>query len=114
MNKSNKFPKLKKQLANFISDEEGSILRPKATVAGPLAVGAVLVMSKELATTAEASRYVSHASHRSHASGNSQQNHTSHSNTSHNNVADTSGAPSHSNVSHPSHSSHSSGVSSGF
>lgn len=89
-----KFPKLKKKISSFINDEDGTVLRSKAAVAGPVALGTVLLMSKEMAISAEASKFVSHLSHSSHSSS-----HASHS--------------SHSN-SLPSHTSHSSGTVSGF
>lgn len=96
MSEQSKFPKLKKKIASFISDEEGTILRSKAAVVGPVALGTLLLMSKEMTLNVEgATRFNSHASHRSHSSGT----HGSHG--------------SHSNVM-PAHSSHSSGSTSGF
>lgn len=110
------FPKLKKKLSNFLNDEEGTILRSKAAVVGPMAVGTVLLMSKELTMSAEASRYTSHLSHRSHASHSSN---ASHSNQATGSTGDNSGHNNHANhASHsntlPAHSSHSSGTTSGF
>lgn len=93
MSEQSKFPKLKKKIASFISDEEGTILRSKAAVVGPVALGTLLLMSKEMTLNVEgATKFNSHASHRSHSSGT----HGSHSNVM------------------PAHSSHSSGSTSGF
>lgn len=105
MNKKIKFPKIKKTIDSFIHDEEGSMLRSKAAAVGPLAVGALVVMNKEMTMTVEASKFHSHASHRSHASGHS--SHLSHSNNA--GTVETVQTPSV-----PSHSSHSSGSTSGF
>lgn len=79
MDNEPKFPKIKKKLENFLKDEEGTILRSKAAIVGPVAVGTVLLMSKEMTMTAEAN-FVSHASHRSHSSGvtGNHVNHVSH------------------------------------
>lgn len=98
------FPKFKKKLQDFIKDEEGSIIRSKAAIIGPAAVGTVLIMSREMNMTAEASSFLSHVSHRSHSSHRS---HVSHMNAAH---------VSHSNGTAviPNHSSHSSGLASGF
>lgn len=112
MTNESKFPKIKKKLVNFLKDEEGTILRSKAAIVGPVAAGTVLLMSKEITITAEALKFSSHASHRSHSSHSSWAtgSHVSHSNGS--TVGDTNHA-SHSNTL-PSHSSHSSGTTSGF
>ena len=109
MSNKSKFPKIKKRLENFLKDEEGTILRSKAAIVGPVAAGTVLLMSKEMAITAEAAKFQSHASHRSHSSGTTG-NHASHSNSSTGNETNNS---SHSNTL-PAHSSHSSGTTSGF
>lgn len=101
MNKDFVFPKIKKKLGDFFSDEEGAMLRSKAAVLGPVAVGTVLLMNKELTLTAAATKHQSHLSHRSHASG--VDSHVSHA----------SGEASNA-TSIPTHSSHSSGLSSGF
>ena len=102
------FPKLKKKLSSFVDDEEGTVLRSKAAIVGPLAVGAVVLMSKEMTIEAQASKFHSHLSHRSHSSGSTGSGHSSH--VSHSNGSTTTA---HSN-STPSHSSHSSGSTSGF
>lgn len=109
MNNEFKFPKIKKKLEDFLKDEEGTILRSKAAIVGPVAAGTVLLMSKEMSMTAEAAKFTSHASHRSHSSGTTG-NHVSHSNSS---TGSETNHASHSNTL-PSHSSHSSGTTSGF
>ena len=110
MNSNTVFPKLKKKLSNFVKDEEGTVLRSKAAVVGPLAVGAIVLMSKEMTIEAQASKFHSHLSHRSHSSGTTSSvgDHSSH-------VSHSSGSTTtaHSN-SMPSHSSHSSGNTSGY
>lgn len=100
MSKDNIFPKIKKKLSNFINDEEGTILRSKAAIVGPVAIGTVLLMNKEMTINAEASKFHSHMSHSSHSSGTTG-THSNNLHTSHNNTM-------------PAHSSHSSGSTSGF
>ncbi len=97
------FPIIKKNLSNFISDEEGTTLRSKAAIIGPLAVGAIVLMSKEMMIESQAARFVSHSSHFSRPS----YTHSSH--VSNSNI----GVSTHSEGL-PAHSSHASGLMSGF
>ena len=105
MSKERVFPKLKKSISSFIKDEEGTILRNKAAVVGPLVVGAIVLMSKDLDVEASTPRFVSHVSHTSHAS---------HSSNYSNDGYDWNTETTQSDSYYPAHSSHSSGTVSGF
>ncbi|MDE7389331.1 MAG: zinc transporter 7, partial [Lachnospiraceae bacterium] len=87
------FPKLKRELINFIDDQEGNVTRNKI-----LTIGSLIILLSVLTTDA----YAGHRSHSSHSSHSSTSYHRSH-------VSHTSSRGSHSNRSlHGSHNSHTS------
>lgn len=84
------FPKIQRDISNFLFDEEGNILRSKI-----LTVGSMMVLLSVFLAQDAFAKHTSHSSHKSHSS------HSSHSSGSH--------SSSHSShVSHQSHSSHAS------
>ena len=96
----NKFPQIKREIMNFIEDEEGNITRGKM-----LTVGSLVVL---MGLIAGIDAYAKHSSHKSHSSHSSTSYHRSHvSHTSHRSSTGHSSHSSHSNT-HSSHSSHSS------
>ena len=127
MNENKFFPGLRKSIANFVKDENGTMLRAKAAVVGPIATGAIILMSNE--TTVDATetpaRHQSHASHVSHVSHSSHHSHynsgdpITYDETDPGGSGDAGSTTNHDtkpeyDYAHPSHSSHSSGSSSGF
>ena len=87
-----KFPQIKREIINFIEDEEGNITRGKM-----LTVGSLVVL---MGLIAGIDAYAKHSSHKSHSSHSSTSYHRSH-------VSHTSHKSSNSHSSHGSHGSHS-------
>ena len=104
MDKNELFPKAKKGIENFLTDQEGNIPRNKILTVGVMTILLGIIFAQD-----------AFAAHRSHSSHRSHQSHRSHSNSghrshySHSSSSHGSSHNSHSNVTtqHNSHSSHS-------
>ena len=101
---NNRFPKIKKSINDFVSDEDGSITRSKLIAVGSM----VLLMTMVSAIQAYAA-HRSHSSHSSHSSTSYYRGHVSHvSHTSHSSGSGSHGShSSHSSSTHSNHGSHS-------
>ncbi len=95
MDIKNIFPEIKKEVKDFLSEEEGNISRSKI-----LTIGSLIVMMSVLLMDEVFAAHSSHSSHSSHGSHSSHSSHSSHYSSGHG-----------SHVSHVSHASHESHVS---
>lgn len=95
---SNIFPQIKKDIKDYLTEEEGNISRSKI-----LTIGSLIVMMSVLLMDEVFAGHSSHSSHSSHGSHSSHVSHASHYSDGH-----VSHASHESHVSHESHTSHSS------
>lgn len=90
---NNLFPRIQRDISNFLMDQEGNIPRNKI-----LAVGSMMILLSVVLAQDAFAKHTSHSSHKSHSSHSSHSSGSGGSHSSH-----------ESHVSHQSHASHSSG-----